>query len=212
LPIGTWGKIRTYIKATDHRGKPTRVRAVADYRDFDGRTRRVEAHGRTPMDATNRLRQKLKERSDKSRGGELTGLHRFSEAAELWFSKFAAMVDDGRRSAGSLDTYRRQLDNHVLPALGEVRLGEATTPLVDKVIAAIKADAGRPTAKTCRSVISGVMGLAVRYGAVSTNPVREVERIEVVPRKAPRSPDESGDHSVARTVGDRREGGSQRPA
>jgi integrase len=68
-----------------------------------------------------------------------------------------------------------------------VRLGEATTPLVDKVIAAIKADAGRPTAKTCRSVISGVMGLAVRYGAVSTNPVREVERIEVVPRKAPRS-------------------------
>jgi integrase len=119
----------------------------------------------------------------------LPGRHCFSEVAELWYSKFAAMVDDGTRSAGSLDTYRRQLDNHVPPALGEVRLGEATTPLVDKVIAAIKADAGRPTVKTCRSVISGVMGLAVRVrcGAVSTNPVREVERIEVVPRKAPRS-------------------------
>jgi hypothetical protein len=60
-----------------------------------------------------------------------------------------------------------------------VRLGEATTPLVDKVIAAIKADAGRPTAKTCRGVISGVMdadrgrlagsgSLSVRQGPFAT--------------------------------------------
>ena len=114
-------------------------------------------------------------------------MHRFSEAAELWMARFAAMVADGRRSAGSLETYRGQLDNHVLPALGEVRLGEATTPLVDKVIAAIKTDTGAATAKTCRSVISGVMGLAVRYGAITSNPVREVERIEVVTKKSPRA-------------------------
>jgi integrase len=42
-------------------------------------------------------------------------------------------------------------------------------------------------AKTCRSVISGVMGLAVRYGAITSNPVREVERIEVVTKKSPRA-------------------------
>ncbi|ADB31176.1 integrase family protein [Kribbella flavida DSM 17836] len=187
LPIGTWGKIRTKVTATDDRGRPTKAEAIAKFRDFDGRTRVVQANGRTPNDASNRLRQKLKERSEKARGGELTGLHRFAEAADLWIVKFEGMVESGSRSAGSLDTYRRQLTNHVLPALGQVRLAEATTPLIDKVIAAIKADAGAPTAKTCRSLISGVMGLAVRYGALTANPVREVERIEVGRKKKPRA-------------------------
>lgn len=36
-------------------------------------------------------------------------------------------------------------------------------------------------------MISGVMGLAVRYGAVMANPVREVERIESRPAKEPRA-------------------------
>src|SRR4051794_41870739 len=71
--------------------------------------------------------------------------------------------------------------------MGQVRLGEATTPLIDKVIGAIKADVSAATAKSCRSVISGVMSLAVRYGAISTNPVREVERIESRPRREPRA-------------------------
>jgi hypothetical protein len=97
------------------------------------------------------------------------------------------MVLDGRRSPGTVETYRRQLKNHILPALGEVRLGEATTPLVDKVIGgAIRADVSPATAKSCRSVISGVMGLAVRYGAVTAKPVREVDRIEAQPKKEPR--------------------------
>jgi integrase len=86
-----------------------------------------------------------------------------------------------------LDTYRRHLANHVLPALGEVRLGEARTPLIDRVVSAIKREAGAPTARSCRSVISGVMGLAVRYGAVDGNPVRDVERIEGAPKKQPRA-------------------------
>lgn len=75
-------------------------------------------------------------------------------------------------SPGTVETYRRQLSNHVLPALGEVRLGEATAPLVDKVIGAIRSDVSPATAKSCRSVISGVLSLAVRYGAIAANPVR----------------------------------------
>ena len=69
-------------------------------------------------------------------------------------------------------------------------MGEATTPLVDKVVGAIKADVSAATAKSCRSVISGVMGLAVRYGAVSANPVREVERIESQAEAAASSADD----------------------
>jgi integrase len=62
-----------------------------------------------------------------------------------------------------------------------------TTPVLDRFIAKIKKDVGPPTARTCRSIVSGVMGLAVRYGALSANPVREVERVEGLPRKEPRA-------------------------
>lgn len=187
LPIGTWGLIRTYPVGLDDKGRPRRHKAVADYRDFDGVVRRVEASGRTITQATQNLRQKLQNRTMAGRHGDLTTMSRFSDAAKLWLSKVDAMVAEGRRSPGTVDTYRRQLKNHVLPAMGEVRLGEATTPLVDKVIAAIKADVSAATAKSCRSVISGVMGLAVRYGAVTHNPVREVERIEARPKREPRA-------------------------
>ena len=187
LPIGSWGLIRTDPIGLDGKGKPKRHRARAYYRDFDGVTRLVEASGRTATMATNNLRQKLQSRTLAGRHGDLTTMGRFADASELWLSKVDAMVKEGRRSPGTVDTYRRQLKNHVLPAMGEVRLGEATTPLVDKVVAAIKADVSAATAKSCRSVISGVMGLAVRYGAITHNPVREVERIESKPKKDPRA-------------------------
>ncbi len=187
LAIGSWGLIRTYPAGEDSKGKPVRYRAVADYRDFDGRVRRVEASGRSAMQAMQNLRGKLQHRTRGGGSGELTMMARFAEAADLWLSKLDDMVRDGRRSPGTVETYRRQLKNHILPALGEVRLGEATTPLVDKVIGAIRADVSSATAKSCRSVISGVMGLAVRHGAVTPNPVREVDRIEARPKREPRA-------------------------
>ncbi len=187
LPIGSWGLIRTYPVGGEGNGKARRVRAMADYRDFDGLVRRVEASGRSVTQATQRLRQKLQSRTLAGRHGDLTAMTRFSTAAEVWMQKVEAMVAEGQRSPGTVETYRRQLRNHVLPAMGAVRLGEATTPLVDKVVGAIKADVSPATAKSCRSVISGVMGLAVRYGAITHNPVREVERIESRPRREPRA-------------------------
>jgi integrase len=187
LPIGSWGLIRTEPIGKDEKGRPKRHRARAYFRDFDGVTRLAEASGRTPMMATNNLRQKLQNRILAGRHGELTAMCRFSEAADLWLSKVEDMAQAGRRSPGTVDTYRRQLKNHVLPALGEVRLGETSTPLVDKVIGAIKADVSAATAKSCRSVISGVLSQAVRYGAIMHNPVREVDRIESRPRRQPRA-------------------------
>lgn len=46
---------------------------------------------------------------------------------------------------------------------------------------------GVATAKSCRSIASGVMGFAVRHGAVTVNPVREIGRIEDTGKKQPRS-------------------------
>jgi site-specific recombinase XerC len=137
--------------------------------------------------AISNLRQKLQNRTLAGGSRDLTAVTRFADAAALWLANLEGMVEAGRRSPSTADNYRRQLTNHLLPRLGEVRLGEASTPLVDKVIGAIKSDTGAATAKTCRSVISGVMGLAVRLGAVAANPVREVERIESRPARQPRA-------------------------
>jgi integrase len=187
LPIGTWGLIRTYPIGEDAKGKPLRYRALARYRDFDGVTRLVQVSGRTATQASQKLRMQLQGRALAGRRGELTGMTKFRDAADLWLSKLDDQVADGRRSPGTVETYRRQLKNHILPAMGEVRLGEATTPLVDNVVSSIKKKVSPSTAKSCRSVISGVMGQAVRHGAIMANPVREVERIEAKPKREPRA-------------------------
>lgn len=72
LPIGTWGPIRTDPMGAARRGKPNWHRAVADYRDFDGRVRRVQANGRTATQATQNLRRRLQNRTMAGRHGDLT--------------------------------------------------------------------------------------------------------------------------------------------
>jgi integrase len=114
-------------------------------------------------------------------------MSKVNDLIDLWIEKFEERVADGRRSPTSLTTYRSAIKNHVRPAIGELRIAEATTPRLDRVIGEIKRNAGRPTAKTCRAVVSGMMQLAVRYGALTVNPVREVEAIESRPKDPPRA-------------------------
>jgi integrase len=178
LPLGTWGKIRTHPSHYDKKGKADRYRADTYFRDFDGITRRVPAYGRTKTEAESNLVDRLRERIRARSGGSLTSLDRFSMGAELWYEELLQKVTDGTRSIGTRDGYERALRNHVLPALKEIRFGEISVPLVDKVIKQIKKNVGVPTAKTSRSVISGVCGLAVRHGAMDTNPIRDIEHIE----------------------------------
>lgn len=187
MPIGTWGLIRTYPVAQDENGKPTRFRAMASFRDFDGVTRSLQARGKTATQASQNLRMRLQNRARGGAGGELNGMTRFSTAAKTWVAKIEDQVADGQRSPGTLDTYGRQLKNHVLPALGEVRLAEITPPMAHRVVRTFKQEISPASARSCRSVISGVLGLAVLHGAIPANPMREIGRIESKPRKEPRA-------------------------
>ena len=72
----------------------------------------------------------------------------------------------------------RPLDRHVLPVIGGLRLAELTTARVDTFLHGVLRDKGHATAKVCRSVVSGVCGLAVRRGALRSNPVRDVGDLE----------------------------------
>jgi len=187
MSLGTWGKIRTYVVHRNEKGNPDRYRATTDYRDYDGKVRRVERFGKSIAAAENALKIALKERSEVGQAGALTRAHRFSEAAALWLEKVEAAAQAGRRSPGTVDTYKQQLRKNVLPALADLRLGEINTPLLDRFIDKLKNEVGIATARTCRSIVSGVMGLAVRYKALTLNPVREIERIEGGAKRQPRA-------------------------
>src|SRR4051812_1064080 len=112
LELGTWGRVWVGPEGTPRKGKPASYRARAMYRDFDGVTREVVARGRTRSAAEANLLRKLRERAAARHGGSLKSTDRFSVAADLWFNQISEMVEDGRRSPGTRDAYRRKLDGH----------------------------------------------------------------------------------------------------
>ena len=190
LPLGTWGRIWLTPKGRNPKGRPAAYRARATYRGFDGVSTRVEAEGRTQASAEANLLRKLRERRAGLHVGVLSPTTRFAVASELWLKRVEGMVEDGRRSPTTLETYQRQLRGHVLPALGEVRLGELTTPVVDRFLSDVKIRVSASTARTCRTVVSGVLGLAVRHGALVSNPVRDAEHLESTVKRRARALDD----------------------
>ena len=142
MPIGSWGEISTWIAGTDDEGNPTKYKSQARFRDHDGHVRLVSAYAKTKTAAGKALLKKLQDRAKTGHSGDLTAMHKLTHLLDLWEEKFKEQIADGRRSPTSLDTYRRAIKNHVRPALGELRIGEASTPRIDKVIATIKKNTG----------------------------------------------------------------------
>lgn len=171
LPVGTFGKIRAY---QDRSG----WRARTNFRDHDGVTRPVERRGRTKTAAVRALKEALRDRTAPSGSEGITPDTRFREAAELWLAEFQRAVDSGRRSPTSRETYENRLRGLVLPAIGELRVRELTVPRLGRVVAAAQDRHSSSTAKTVRTILSGVCGLAVRHGALASNPVRDVAPLE----------------------------------
>ncbi|MDU0290736.1 tyrosine recombinase XerC [Saccharothrix longispora] len=177
LPLGTYGKIRTYQDSAGWRAR-------TKFRDFDGVTRPVDRRGKTQAAAIRALKQALAERTTPVDSDGITPDMRFREAADLWVAEFRRAVEAGRRSPTSLETYENRLHGLVLPAIGELRVRELTVPRLGKVVAAAQDQHSAATAKTVRTVLSGICGLAVRHGALGHNPVRDVERLEGGKRRA----------------------------
>jgi integrase len=91
--------------------------------------------------------------------------------------KFIADRTGIGRSAGTLETYQFAVDVNIKPRIGGLTVREATPERLQAFLSEINKTRGPGAAKNCRSVLSGMMGLAVRNGAADRNPVRELERI-----------------------------------
>ena len=65
----------------------------------------------------------------------------------------------------------------IVPRIGDLRLAEATPGRLQAFFTAVTKEHGPGTAKTTRSVLSGILGMAVRADALRTNPVAQVAAI-----------------------------------
>jgi len=171
LPVGTMGEVRY------HPAGPDKIRAVANYRDHDGRTRRVERTGRSKAAAAARLKEACRDRGRTDAAVELTGATTVAAAAEQWYAEVEAGVASGRLSPTTAAAYADRLRSQVVPAIGALRLREVTVGRVDKVIRTTTERHGSAVAKMTRTVLSGVLGLAARHDAIESNPVRDAAPI-----------------------------------
>ncbi len=165
LPIGTWGKIRR------EQIGPRRHRARARFRDYDGLTRDVEAWGTSGAAAERALLIKLRDRSAPT-NDEITGNTRINQLADLWL---AELIAEDRLALQTIHRYETSVRTAIRPGLGNLRVREATTSRLDKFL---KALADRPSAaRGAKVVLEQMLAMAVRHGAMTTNPIRDVGRL-----------------------------------
>lgn len=170
LVLETWGRIRR----TKIGGKHV---AVAYYRDSDGVTRKMQRQGPSPAAAERSLVEAMKQRLAPT-GEDLTADRTVRQAAAKWLSE----PERDELAIATLRRYRGILDTIVAKGLGDVRLGEATMPRVDRFLKRVTTENGPSTAKAARTVLQHVFALAVRHGAIRSNPVRDTAQI-VQPKK-----------------------------
>ncbi len=176
LPVGTFGKILFTAQASGN------LQARVKFRDYDGRVRLVSKVGPSRAAAERALKTELNKRQAPGAGAGVTPSTRLRDLANAW-------LDSGESwSTGTERTYRSIVKTQIKPALGELRLREVTPGVINRALTAITARSGHGAAKSTRSALSGMFRLAVRDGAVPTNPVRDSgSRLKVRTSKSPRA-------------------------
>lgn len=175
LALGTHGKVRFSEIRKD--GKAVGYRARAQYRAFDGHTREIERSGKSRSGAERLLKQAINRELQTPTGEDVTSKARFKDVADKWLAAQIRRAESGERAWGTIENYRSMLKNHVLPAFGELQLFEVTVPRLDRFFPALQDRSSAAHARTARAVVSGVLRYAVRQGALTTNPVRDIEPI-----------------------------------
>jgi integrase len=143
----------------------------------------VSARGRSAAAAERALGKALRDRARIDAGAEITGDTKLSVVSEAWWTDFQRKD----RSPTTLQAYRDRIDKQILPAIGNVRVREASVGLVDRHLRAVETKHGAALAKQTKTVLGQICALAVRHDAMVTNPVRETSPISTKPKKPPRS-------------------------
>ena len=178
LRVGEWG----HISAREV--SPGVWRARCRVRDFDGVVRDVARFAKSRNAAVSSLKRALSDRIVLAGGGgEVTRDSRITELGAAWLLE----VDSADLAKSTKARYATIVNTFIRDGLGQLRLYELTVPAVDRFLRAVRANHGAATAKGCRTVLSGMVGLALRHGAITSNPVAHASPIRGGERKPVRA-------------------------
>lgn len=169
LPVGTFGAIQT------SRLGPDRYRAWTRFRDWDGRTRQVTITAASRNAAITLLKAELTKRMHA--GDTLESVNAgspFSLLAEAWLRDLQMDVD---RADSTKELYERELRTLVLPTFEHFTVREVSVGRVEDFLKVQRAKS-YPRAKHSRTILSMIMGFAVRREIIARNPVKETSRMK----------------------------------
>ncbi|QBE48455.1 tyrosine-type recombinase/integrase [Leucobacter triazinivorans] len=168
LTIGTFGEIG-YLKNPN-----VRTIARARYRDWDGKSRLVQATGDTRNSAERALKAKLAERSLFQPGGSaLTPDSPFPDLVAYWLEDLEL---EDRLSKTTLQLCERNMRTLVLPAFEHLTLREIGVARCDHFLKQL-AKQSYNRAKQARVVLRLALGLAARHEVLPRSPMDHVSRL-----------------------------------
>jgi integrase len=166
-PVGTHGKIRT-IKLGDG---PTTWRSICRFRDHDGKYRLVQRDRTTKNKAETALLVALRDRGRLApTDSEVTRTTPLSEVAAQWLTELA----ESGKATRTKQTYAETWTRDLRPVVAELTVGELTVAAASRTLRAIRDHAGQGSAIHARTVLTHVVAVAVRHGALDRNVVRDV--------------------------------------
>lgn len=159
--------------------KPERWRARTKYRDDDGVLREVAKFAPTKARAQAQLKAAIAERSTPTRGsGALRADMSLTDAGEVWLEQ-VERPDSGLAASTQAqyrDAYRRLV---VGGSVAGLTLREVNrVPVLRRYLQGVADAHGTGSAKTARSVLSGILGMAVGDGVLDANAMREVRPVK----------------------------------
>jgi integrase len=159
-----------------------RVRARAQFRDWDGRRREVQATAPTRRAAEAALKAKCAARalSQPSAGG-LTPDSSFGELVAYWLADLDA---EDRTAPQTRERYASDMARLVLPAFEHLTLREVGVARCDQLLKAL-AKQSHSRAAHAKKVMRLAFSLAVRHEVLPRNPMDGVARL----RQPPHTPD-----------------------
>ncbi|GAA3163441.1 hypothetical protein GCM10010531_14200 [Blastococcus jejuensis] len=198
LGLGEWGTFTftPQVRGEDnkwHRApegtKPEQWEARATVRDRDGVRREAYRTAARKAAAERLLTDHLRERTAPAPADALvTQTTLVKDAAILWRER----LPESHLSAGTQKTYRSVVNHHVIgtagaPApLANLTVQQVTAGGVERFLSTVARESGPQAARTTRTALRAVMDLAVKYDALTHNPVRQAGPIST-PRKPERA-------------------------
>nr|WP_241982311.1 hypothetical protein [Cryobacterium ruanii] len=169
LPISTFGAIKTTEVGAG------RFRATARFRDWDGQSRQVTATGSSRNAAETALKVELAARMRVGNVGDSANAGSpFRMLAEAWLEDLMLDVD---RANGTKTVYENELRGLVLPFFEHFTVREVTVGRIELFLKVQRA-ISYTRAKHSRTILSMVLGFAVRRGIIARNPVKETSRMK----------------------------------